>query len=169
MACARRCTRRTAASAPVDTLSPPTASSTAARAAWSACPTSVAARNIVGAVFSVSAAGSRFSGSASASSIASVSRVSAACVTDSDPALATTIVRPGPDVHDAQLAVARHVVEPGIGPRVGEHRQPVADQQSDAIGHRFLLRRATVPCCDYAWICIWLWPDARADVDRADG
>jgi len=76
----------------VETRSPPIAASTAARAAWSACPTSVAARNMVGAVASVSGTPS----SAVASSIASVSRVIAACVTDSDPALAMTIVRPGP-------------------------------------------------------------------------
>ncbi len=39
------------------------------------------------------------------------------------------------DLVDAQLAIGRDVVEPGVGARVGEHHQALLDENSCAIGH----------------------------------
>ncbi len=36
---------------------------------------------------------------------------------------------------DAQLAIGRDVVEPGVGAGVGEHHQAFFDQDSGAVGH----------------------------------
>src|ERR1700733_675289 len=57
------------------------------------------------------------------------------------------------DRHDAllriiecvQLAEGRNVVDAGIGSRIGEHHEPLAHENSTAIGHRL---RAP-PCCRY--------------------
>ena len=63
---------------------------------------------------------------------------------DADDGLADGQIAGGSDRHDAlagvvedmQLAEGGDVVDAGIGARVGEHHQPLAHQNSAAIGHR---------------------------------